>query len=179
MPRLFQAPAFAELPGLPGLTLAEGKWGDVTEIAPFKGKAEAVSAALSEALGLAFPAPGEALSAKGVRLLWVGPGRALLIGAAVPEGLAEDAALTSQTGAQAVLVLQGATVEAVLARLVPVDLSQEALPVGRTARTLVGHMTASVTRLRADVLELAVMRSMAGSLVHDVEEAARKVAARP
>ncbi|MCC5975705.1 MAG: sarcosine oxidase subunit gamma, partial [Rubellimicrobium sp.] len=48
-----------------------------------------------------------------------------------------------------------------------------------TARTLVGHMTASVTRVAGEAFEIMVMRSMAGTLLHDMTEAARLVAARP
>ncbi|NDU99410.1 sarcosine oxidase subunit gamma [Pseudoroseicyclus tamaricis] len=179
MPRLFEAPAFAELPALPGLSLAEGQWGVVTEVAPFKGELEGISSALQEAFGLDYPAPGESQTGDKARLLWVGPGRALLIGAEPPEWLGGRAALTGQTGAQAVLLVDGPAVEAVLARLVPVDLSAEVFPEGRTARTLIGHMTASVTRLGPATFELVVMRSMSGSLLHDLTRTARQVAARP
>ncbi|WP_373354390.1 sarcosine oxidase subunit gamma [Pseudoroseicyclus sp. CXY001] len=176
MARLFAAPAFAELPALPGLELREVDWGPVTEIAPFRGAEGDVSAALQAAHGIAFPAAGEAPRAGAARALWVGPGRALLIGVAPPDGL--RAALTDQTGAQAVLLAEGAAVEAVLARLVPVDLSPEALTEGRTVRTFIGHMTASVTRVGAEAMELAVMRSMAGSLLHDLGRATKMLAAR-
>ena len=179
MARLFTAPVFPALPALPGLSLAEADWGEVTEIAPYKGRLDALSSALGEAFGLSFPTPGEALSSEGTRLLWVGPGRALLIGAAPPDGLSDHAALTGQTGGQAVLALEGPAVEDILARLVPVDLSLQVFPVGRTARSLIGHMTASVTRLGPQTFELAVMRSMAGTLLHEIEATARKVAARP
>lgn len=178
MTRLFPSSAFGVLPVLPGLELAELDWGVVTSVAPFRGQAAAVDAALG-AIGLRMPAPGEALTSAAGRMLWAGPGRALLIGAAVPEGLAGKAALVGQSGAAAVLAVSGTAVEAVLARLVPVDLSAPVFPPGRTARTLIGHMTASVTRTGAAAFELAVMRSMAGSLLHDLSDAARRYGARP
>ena len=98
------------------------------------------------------------------------------MGAALPD--LEGAAQTDQTGANAVLRVEGPAVEAVLARLVPLDLRATAFPVGQTARTMVAHMMASVTRVGDAAFEVMVMRSMARTLVHDIEGAAKAVAAR-
>ncbi|GGL72893.1 sarcosine oxidase subunit gamma [Wenxinia marina] len=149
-----------------------------TGIAPFAGREDGVSTALREAFGLPFSGPNEHQSAGEVRLLWTGPGRALLIGAAPPDGLSDTAALTDLTDAEAAARLEGPAAEAVLARLVPLDLRPSAFPEGATARTLLGHMTATVTRLGPEAFELRVMRSMAGTLVHDLRRAMRHAAAR-
>ena len=88
------------------------------------------------------------------------------------------AALTDQTDASAVVRIEGDAVEAVLARLVPVDLRIGSFAEGRTARTMVGHMTASVTRVGPMAFEVMVMRSMAATVVHELTEAAIGVQAR-
>jgi len=159
-----------------GLTLSEVETGPVTSVAPFKGKQTAVSKALKAAVGLGMPKVGRMDSKGEARALWAGRGRALVMGVALPD--LEGAALTDQTGANAVLRIEGPAVDAVLARLVPLDLRATAFPVGQTARTMVGHMMASVTRVGDAAFEVMVMRSMAQTLVHDIEGAAKAVAAR-
>ncbi len=148
-------------------------------IAPHRGAEAKVGAILQKSRGLPFPGPGETARAGAARILWAGPDRALLIGADLPEGVTEHAAVTDQGDGIAALTIAGPRVEAVLARLVPIDLRPTAFPQGRTARTLVGHMTASVTRTGEEAFEIMVMRSMAGSLLADLREAAERVDARP
>ena len=178
MVKLIARPAFeAEGETIGDVTLRAVTEGAVTSIAPFRGQEGAVSAALMQAFGLGFPAVGKDISAKGTRLLWAGRGRALLIGPEAPD-LAGLAAVTTQTGAEAVMQLEGEGVEAVLARLVPMDLRLARFGTGSTARTQVAHMTASVTRMEPSCMELRVMRSMAETLWHDVTEAAGLFAAR-
>jgi heterotetrameric sarcosine oxidase gamma subunit len=161
-----------------GVVLTEVVPGPVTSLAPFRGQEAAVSAALEAGLGLGWPDVGRVTAAGDVRLHWSGKGRALLMGALPPEGLAGLAALTDQTGAAAILRIEGANVEAVLARLVPMDLRVAGFAEGQTARTMLAHMTASVTRVGAEAFEIMVMRSMATTLVHDLEAAAKGLAAR-
>lgn len=160
------------------VTLTEVDPGPVWSVAPFAGKSAEVGKVLESALGLPFPAPGTSHFGKGARTLWTGRGRALVIGADLPAGLGALAAVTDQTDAAAVVLMEGAGTEAVLARLVPVDLRPAAFGPGRTARTLVGHMQAQVTRDPAGGIEIMVMRSMAGTLVHDLSRAMAAVAAR-
>ena len=112
------------------------------------------------------------------RAIWMGWGRALVVGAALPAGIGEVAAVTEQGDGIAALRIEGEAVEAVLARLVPVDLRAGVFPEGTTARTLVGHMIAQVTRISPQAFEIMVMRSMGHTLVHEVKQAARMVAAR-
>jgi sarcosine oxidase subunit gamma len=99
-----------------------------------------------------------------------------VIGASVD--LTGLAAVTAQGDGIAALEVRGAAAEAVLARLVPMDLRAAVFPVGRTARTLVNHMAAQVTRVGENAFEIMVMRSMARTLVHELREAAEMVAAR-
>ena len=65
----------------------------------------------------------------------------------------------------------------VLARVCPLDLDPGQFPTGRTARTEVAHMMGSVTAI-ADGFEIRVMRSFAGTLIHDLEQTIRSLAAQ-
>ncbi len=118
---------------------------------------------------LAVPAPGDVSAEGAARLIWMGPGQALLTGAPPPEGHVT----VDQSDGWAVARITGEAGPTVLARLVPLDLRRAVFPAGRTARTLIGHMTGSVTRIDDDTLEVMVMRSMAGTLVHDLARAIR------
>ncbi len=160
------------------VTLVEADPGRLTSVAPYRGGAEALGRALVSAHGLDWPAPNR-MSVKGAaRLIWFGRDMALLAGPAPAPGLAEHAALTDQSDAWAAVDLAGDDAEQVLARLVPIDLRAAHFAVGHTARTLIGHMTASITRLGPDRFLILVFRSMAGTLVHDLKTALEAVAAR-
>ena len=161
------------------VTLTEVDLGPVTLIAPFRAQRDAVTALLQAALGLCFPAPGTSLANGAARILWSGADKALLIGAAPPPGLDGLAALVDQTDAGATVAVAGPEAEAVLARLIPIDIRKRVFPPGQTARTLVNHMTASVTRTGENAFEIMVFRSMAATLVTELSEAAEGVAARP
>ncbi|KPQ09901.1 MAG: sarcosine oxidase, subunit gamma [Rhodobacteraceae bacterium HLUCCA09] len=148
-------------------------------IAPFPGREAALSRALAAAHGVPFPAPGETVRSGDTEIRWAGRAQALLIGpAAADPGLAEHAAVTDVSDVYARLVLTGPDTACVLARLVPLDLRPARFPAGRTARTLLGHMTAQVTATPEGV-ELLVMRSFARTAFHEIETAMRGVAARP
>ena len=143
------------------VTMTEVVHDRLTLIAPFRGR---------EVPG--FPAPNRTTR----NMIWVGQGQALCIGA--PPDIGDAAALTDQSDAFAIAAIAGDAVEQVLARLVPLDLRLPGFAVGHTARTLLGHMTASVTRRGDRAFEVMVMRSMARTLVHDLTRAATGVALR-
>jgi len=158
------------------LTLSEVDPGPVTCVMPLRGQDKAVSAALTKAVGIGFPAPGRML-AKGVaRALWTGRRQALVMG--VPCPVLDGAACVDQSDGWAMVQIEGQGVEDMLARLVPVDLRAPGFKRGHTARTLLGHMTASVTRTGAARFEVMVFRSMAETLIEDLERAARLITAR-
>jgi sarcosine oxidase subunit gamma len=147
----------------------------ITFVAPFAGQDKAVSDALKAVIGLGFPAPNRTTAKAGARAIWVGAGQALVLGPAV---VVEGAALVDQSDAFACLALEGPAARDVLARLVPVDLRDGSFKRGHTARTLLNHMTCSLTRTGAERWEVMVFRSMAGTAVHEVSEAMRRVDAR-
>lgn len=158
--------------------MVEVDLGVLTSIAPYAGQGEAAGTALKAAHGLAWPAPLRATGKDGCRAIWFGREMVLLAGPSPDPALAQSAALTDQSDAWAAVHLSGAKVEDVLARLVPVDVSAAVFKRGHTARTSVQHMNGSLTRVGANAFVLLVFRSMAGTLLHDLERAMESVASR-
>ena len=152
--------------------------GTVTSLMPYRGRAKPLSQALQAAHGMAFPAPNRATGKAGARVVWTGREQALLIGPQADAGLAEHAALCDQSDAWAAVRLEGAGAEAVLARLVPVDLRGAVFKRAHTLRSRVAHMPGSVTRVGERAFLILVFRSMAATLVHDLKTAMEAVAAR-
>jgi heterotetrameric sarcosine oxidase gamma subunit len=68
--------------------------------------------------------------------------------------------------------------EAVLARLIPLDVRLAAFGVGHAVRTPLNHMNAVLWRTGPYAFTLLVFRSMARTAWHEVAEAAQMVAAR-
>ena len=166
--------------GLPltrgGVSLSESAPGPVTSVAPFAGQDKAVAKALKP-LGLSFPAPNTVVTGKAGRMVWTGRGQAFLLGVPAPATLNGLAALTDQTDGWACLRLQGVGVDAVLARLVPLDLRPTAFGPGAALRSLLNHMQATLIRIDGGA-EVMVFRSMAATAVHELTEAMTVVAAR-
>lgn len=179
MPELIaRAPLGSPAPlTLGGVTLAEANLGPITAIAPFPGQVAAVDRALKP-LGLTFPAPNASAAKGDARLLWTGREQAFLIGVAAPEGLAGVSAVTDQSDGWAALHLQGPGAEAVLMRLVPLDLRALSFPPGRCTRAGLNHMHVVLWRSGLDAFTLLVFRSMARTAWHEIETAMTGLAAR-
>ncbi|MEQ9695406.1 sarcosine oxidase subunit gamma [Shimia sp. SDUM112013] len=160
------------------LSLTEVEAATITSVAPYKGKEAALSDALKEAHGMAFPAPNRATGKEGNRAVWSGRGQAMLIGPAPAASLADHSALTDQSDAWCLVRLEGDSAEDVLARLVPVDVRRAVFKRGHTLRSQLQHLTVSVTRVGDNAFLVMAFRSMARTLVHDLETAMRGVAAR-
>jgi sarcosine oxidase subunit gamma len=157
------------------VTLTEVDAGQVTLIALHREQKKTVSDALKAAVGVGFPNPNRSVGT-GPRAVWCGKEQALLIGAACPK--LAGAACVDHSDAWSIVQIDGADAVAVLTRLTPIDLRATMFKRGHTARTLIGHMTGGITRLGAQSFEVMVMRSMAGTLVHDLTQAAENIAAR-
>ncbi|SLN40081.1 sarcosine oxidase subunit gamma [Pseudooctadecabacter jejudonensis] len=158
-----------------GVNIHEINLGQVTLVAPYAGGAKATSDALKAAIGVTFPKPNRTNGA-GPRAIWCGLDQALIVGGACPD--LPQAAVVDHSDAWAVVRIEGAEAEAVLARLVPADLRASVFKRGHTVRTMLVHMNVGITRVGASAFEVMAMRSMAGTLVHDLEQAAKGVAAR-
>ena len=159
------------------LVLEEVDLGQLSLIA-LTGDAAALSEALQAAHGIAFPAPNRMTGKNDPRCIWFGRNQALLIGAAPDENLGKNAAIVDQSDGWTAVTLRGPQAEDVLARLVPLDLRAQHFEAGHTARTQLGHMAASITRTGDDAFMILVFRSMASTLVDELDHAMRGVASR-
>jgi methylglutamate dehydrogenase subunit D len=150
----------------------------ITSVMPYDGLEAAASELLKSLCGMGLPKAGRSAGRDGARAIWTGAGQAMVLGVAVDAGLARHAALSDQSDAWAVLRLDGAGAEDVLARLTPLDLNPGVFKRGHVARSLLGHMSAVIARVGAEAFEIMVFRSMAKTAVHELEEAMKSVAAR-
>ena len=157
------------------VTLTEVDAGPITWVAPYAGQTKATSDALKAALGIGFPSPNRT-TGTGPRAIWCGMDQALVMGANCPN--LPMAAAADHSDAWAIVRIEGEDAASVLARLTPIDLRPDVFKRGHTARSLIAHMNASITKVGSNAFEVMVMRSMAGTLVHDLEQAAKGVAAR-
>ena len=158
---LIAEPAVTGLPLTHGrATLAAHDPGRVTSIALYPGRSLP-----------GFPAPGQVLGP----MVWAGRGMAFLLGAEPPD--TPDAAITDQSDGWVWVTLTGADAGTVLARLCPLDLRPAAFPVGTSARTMLQHLSVLMIRTEQGFV-IAAYRSMARTLVHEVEAAMQAVAAR-
>lgn len=174
-----QTPCDGLLPLTVGsVSVSEIDAGAIHSLSPFRGQSKLLSDAMKTAHGMALPAPNRASGKEGARAIWFGHGQVMLMGSLPDQALFSHAAVVDQSDAWAVVRLEGNGVEDVLARLVPVDLRPQNFKRGHTARTLLFHMAASVTRVGEKSFLIMVFRSMAGSLVHDLKRAMEGVAAR-
>lgn len=159
------------------VSVREVDLGQMALILPFKKKVAEVSKRLKQDIGLTLPKANSSVVHDVARLLWFGRDSYMLVGRQDCE-LLDCAAVTDQSDAWACVEVSGEGVEDVLARLVPVDLRPFAFGPDATIQTLVGHMTASLTRVGPDEILIMVFRSMAETLVEDLKEAMEAVAAR-
>ena len=135
--------------------------GRITALAPYDNK------------GL--PKPGRAAPHPGGLLLWAGHNLWLATGTP-PQSTPQ----TDVTDAWAVVRLTGPEPEAVLARLVPINLRARHFLPGYTARSLLGHIAVLLHRPAAapETLELWLPRSTAAHAIGELARAMRGLAAR-
>ena len=171
MADLIATGAFTDLPVTVGSArLAPLDAGPVTAIQPYPGHD------LKPALD--FPVPGGVIDlGAGARIVWAGRDSAFLIGRPAPD-LQGRAAVTDQTDGWAWVELTGPSAADVLARVCPLDLRPQRFAPGTSARSTIGHLPALLIHSAENTYEIAVFRSMAHSLVHELTAAMRAVAAR-
>lgn len=149
----------------------------LTSIAPFQGKDAQVAKSLKAQSGLEWPAPLGSTQAGDAKALWFGAHIVVMNGGALND-LASDAAVTDQSDAWSVVMVSGEEAEAVLSRVCPIDVRVSAMPVGAAVRTQLMHMTVSLLRLSETEFQVMAFRSMAKTLIHDLETAMKMVHAR-
>jgi heterotetrameric sarcosine oxidase gamma subunit len=160
------------------VTLSEVDIGQITSVSAYKGQTKPLSAALKTAHGMALPGPNRTTGRADARAIWFGREQMILIGVDADKALADHAALTDQSDAWTVVELKGAGAIDVLARLTPLDLRPSVFKRGHTARTDLMHMASSITRMGEDSYMIMVFRSMADTVLHDLQRAMDGVAAR-
>jgi len=124
---------------------------------------------------------GEFAGAEPHGLRSAGPGQWFIVGDA-PIGHGEFQAMAAKFATHAFLVdqshgrvrigLKGTRISDVLAKGTGVDL--EAIAVGESAMTLVGHISVHLTRLTPDSIELMVLRGFSESLWDDLVRMSRE-----
>ncbi len=154
-----------------GVAVTEMVLDRLVSVAPFAGKQKATSEALKAQCGGGLPAVNRRRGA----VTWFGHGIWMVAGDAALDGLA---AVTDQSDAWAVVSISGAGVEDVLARLVPVDLRLPVFKTNHVAKTMLGHMSVTITRTGPTEFEIMAMRSMATTMIHELQVAMRGVASR-
>jgi len=159
-------------------TLSEVAFASMTLLSPYKGKEKPLGAALKAAHGMAFPAPNRSHGKAGARCVWFGRGQGMLIGPTPDKSLARYAAVVDQSDGWAVVRLEGGGAVDVLARLTSLNLRASRFKRGQTARSELHHMLVSITRVGNQVFDIMAFRSMAKTLVHDLEGAMVSVAAQ-
>ena len=141
------------------------------------GKEDDVCSALQRNHGIALPKVNKSTGRVGCCCLSFGA-HYLLMGLKPSAELANAARLTDVSDGFAILHAEGDDIEAVLARLIPINLCKSVFKSGDTTQTLVRHMRASITRISEKTFQIIVFRSMARTLAHDVERAMASVAFR-
>lgn len=157
-------------------TLSELDVGHITALMAYDKAEKSLSEAVKAAHGMALPAVNRATGTAAARAIWTGRGQVMLFGPAADPGLAQYSAMSDQSDAWTVVALTGPESDAVLARLTPLDIA--AMKRGHTARSTLQHMTASITRTGVKSFQIMVFRSMAQTLLHDLEVAMKSVAAQ-
>lgn len=160
-----------------GAKLVETEPEVITSIAPLKGQAAALQAALQAAHGLDLPEANQSCEAGDYRAVW-GGSHIYVLGGPLVADIANVASVTDQTDAWSTVTLSGGGAEGVLARLVPIDTRLSAFPVGRAVRTKLAHLNVILTRASEDAFMIMTFRSMAVTLVHDLQQAMKTLNAR-
>lgn len=155
-----------------GTTLRELTFDRITSVAPFMGKEKAVSAALKKSIGTALPDIGRILAGKKGDILWSGRGEFFVLNGDVGK---LNAGVTDQSDAWTSVALEGSSAQEILARICPLNFGD--MDEGDVARSLIGHMPAIII-VRSDGYELMVFRAFARTLVNEVEQAMKSVAAQ-
>jgi sarcosine oxidase subunit gamma len=172
--------AFAGLPAVPaerGLAATERAGLSIASLSVRRGQGAAVRDRVAADFGIALPDGARRVAAGAVAAAGTGPGTWLFTRENGANGLAADlkaavgdtASVADQSDAYAVLRLTGPELRETLAKLVPLDLHPRAFKVGDVAATLASQIGVLLWRLEdgaegQPVVELAVPRSMAGSL---------------
>ena len=183
---VYKSGAFGALSDTPGLGIREVTGRDLVQFAGWPDSFEAVASKLSGMLDVPVPEQYGVASTAGSRRLFLLAPERLWIVALDGEGLgarlsaeftAEQGVVTELGHSRTVLRLSGPAARRVLAKGLPVDLDDSALPPGAFAQSAIHHISLLLHRLGdgedgAPVYELYVARGFAVSFWDWLTEAA-------
>ncbi|WP_425046253.1 sarcosine oxidase subunit gamma [Primorskyibacter sp. S87] len=149
----------------------------MVSVATPRGSETELAAALKSGFGLDVPDATGSTQSDDMFALRMTPDQILLVFSAtdlsaegfVKSKLGGAGYTTDQSDALMVLDLDGPLTRAALERLCPVDLHDNAFPVGANARTIMEHMGATIHRVSETEFRLIAAGSSARSFLHAVE----------
>jgi methylglutamate dehydrogenase subunit D len=167
----------------PGLVIGERRSLSMVQVAAFGGGEDFVRAALAAALDLAPAAEANrAVERDDVAILWVGPGRWLIVESErtgrnrahqLGLSLSGTAAVTELGHSRVVLRLMGPHARDLLAKGSSVDFHPRVFPAGACAQTLLGHVAALVHAVdEKPSFDVYIARSYALTIWEWIEESA-------
>ncbi|MDH3759381.1 MAG: sarcosine oxidase subunit gamma [Gammaproteobacteria bacterium] len=168
------------------LRLSERKALTAIQVLSFRDKHDAAAAAIGKALGIECSTrPGVSNSDGKTQVSWNGPNSWIIVASDEESGRAPGELLKTlqqavgdlggvvdQSHGRCGLRLSGSRARQVMAKNTAIDLHPRAFAPGRCALTSVAHMNASIVQVDdAPTYDLFVIRSMARSFAHAIEQA--------
>lgn len=167
--------------GGPGVTFTRRLGLSALQFDARAGRSAAVGQAVADTIGVALPTAGRAASGAGIRALWIGPDRWLLLAAdgsgleerlqsaAVPAG----GVVVDQGHGRAIVRVEGPRARDVLAKGTGIDLHPRAFAEDSVAQTGMFHLSVTIDRRRGTAcFDIHAMRGFALSLHESLCEAA-------
>ena len=169
-----------------GASLVEISPRSIVSVSPFAGNEEAFDAAIGELCNSGYPSATKAREISGKNAFVLLPSSHsqwfLCFDDEVPDPVATASdllgkmisnrvAMTDQSDAWVTLELTGPLIRLTLERICPIDCSSTAMPIGTTARTMIGHLGTIISRRPDDdngnpCFWLMSARSSAASFLH-------------
>lgn len=128
-------------------------------------------ASLGKSLGLDMPPPGESVNAGNHRVIWLAPGRWLIVGkdqtygetAATLAASSDGIAVNDVSSSRTVIRISGSNVRDILASSCTIDLHPSAFKPSMSTTTDLDHVIVTMDCLDADTFDLYVSRAYAVS----------------
>ena len=156
----------------------------ILQVAAWPETDSTVKAVIGELLGLDAPPVGGSASNAEAMVAALAPGRYLIVGrsaelvarfeAALPT---RDATVTDLSHGRVAFQLAGRACEALLARVVAIDVGESAFPVSRVAQTSAHRIDIVLRRLAPEAFEIWCFRSFAESLAEWLLDAGAEIGA--
>lgn len=149
---LAKAGRFGADNGAPGVIFSIDQPTSITMVIARKGKAKALSAALT--------------AMKKTTVQWAGPDQYYVYNAPytdLKKKLGGLASVSDQSHGRVMIRIAGSKARALLAKGTPVDLHQSEFPIGKSALTQMAHVSVHLTRSGQDEFTLSVFRGFSES----------------